>query len=95
MLQIKLQVMTTIGDLAGLPKGTRIATNHNKLLILDDFAGGHYWFEDGELTPYSPIVDWLPVIVLPPPVDLQGEAARLARENVCELRVEDEEELGG
>lgn len=34
MLQIKLEVARTIGELAGLSPGTRIATNHNKLLVL-------------------------------------------------------------
>jgi hypothetical protein len=93
MLQIKLQVITTLGDMAGLPPGTRIATNHNKLLVLDEFAGDrYYWFEQGELTPYAPLLEWLPVIVLPQTVDFLGQVARdakAARPTVCELRVED------
>jgi transcriptional regulator with XRE-family HTH domain len=63
---VELRVLRTIGELAGLPEGTRIATNRNKLLVLEQAVGGHYWFEEGELTPYSAIIDWLPVIVLPP-----------------------------
>jgi hypothetical protein len=93
MLQTKLQVITSLGDMAGLPPGTRIATNHNKLLVLDVFLHSSRelaWFEEGELTPYTPIVDWLPVIVLPPTVDFLERIAReAARPTVCELRVED------
>jgi hypothetical protein len=66
MRTAELQMASTIGELSGLPKGTRIATNHNKLLVLDEGYGSQYWFEEGELTPYSPIVDWLPAYVLPP-----------------------------
>jgi hypothetical protein len=62
-------VAGTIGDLAGLPIGTRIATNHNKLLICDEFAGGRFWYEEGELTNYSPMVHWLPAYILPAAVD--------------------------
>jgi len=57
-------VATSIGDLAGLPVGTRIATNHGKLLICGQFAGGLHWYEKGELTNYQPLVHWLPAIIL-------------------------------
>jgi hypothetical protein len=65
----QVPVARTIGELAGLPLHTRIATNHGKLLRLDEGYGSQYWFEEGELTPYSPIVDWLPALILPAPVD--------------------------
>jgi hypothetical protein len=35
----RVKVASTIGELSGLPIGTRIATNHNKLLLLGEFAG--------------------------------------------------------
>jgi hypothetical protein len=90
MLHKDLQVARTIGELAGLSPGTRIATNHNKLLILDEFAAGHAWFEQGELTPYQPLVHWLPAFILPPRVyTLAAEEA--AYGTVCELRVEEDE----
>jgi hypothetical protein len=63
---IQLRKITTLGDFAGLPVGTRIATNHNKLLILEEFPGGPYWFEDGGQTPCQPLIHWLPVYILPP-----------------------------
>lgn len=88
MLQIKLQVITAPGDLDGLPLGTRIATNNNKILFRDEAWGRKHWIEEGTLSPFfEPLVQWLPVIVLPPPVDLLSEAARAT---VCELRVEDD-----
>lgn len=59
----------TIGEMAGLPVGTRIATNHNKILILDFAFGREYWIEEGTLSPfYDPLVSWLPAIILPPVV---------------------------
>jgi hypothetical protein len=67
--QVSVTVAQSIGDLAGLPLGTRIATNHNKLLVLDRYIDQRYWFEEGELTPYQPLVHWLPAIILPPVVD--------------------------
>src|ERR671926_946503 len=71
MRTVELQIIYTLGEMGGLPVGTRIATNHNKLLVLEEWIKGHrtYWMEEGELTPYSPLVHWLPVIVLPPVVD--------------------------
>jgi len=57
-------VATSIGDLAGLPEGSRIATNHNKLLICGKFAGGLHWYEQGELINYQPLVHWLPAVIL-------------------------------
>jgi transcriptional regulator with XRE-family HTH domain len=62
---VELRVLRTLGEIGALPEGARIATNHNKLLVLEEAYGGMYWFEEGELTPYSAIIDWLPVIVLP------------------------------
>jgi hypothetical protein len=67
MKNARIQVATSIGDLAGLPVGTRIATNHNKLLVLDKYIEQPYWFEEGELTPYRPLVHWLPAFILPAP----------------------------
>jgi hypothetical protein len=69
-----LLIVETIGELAGLPMGTRIATNHNKLLIHGEFAGSHYWYEEGELVNYSALVDWLPAIVLPPVMDYKEDS---------------------
>jgi hypothetical protein len=54
----------TLGELAGLPVGTRIATNDDKLLILGEMAGPQWMDRTGQL--YSPLVSWLPVLVLPP-----------------------------
>lgn len=73
MREAKVEIVCTLGDLAGRELGTRIATNHNKLLVLDVGYGSEYWFEDGELTPYSPIHEWLPVVVLPPVVREENE----------------------
>ena len=68
--RIELELIYTLGEMAGLPVGTRIATNDNKLLTLEDsFLHQRHWFEEGELTHYSPIHEWLPVIVLPPKVN--------------------------
>lgn len=61
------RLVWTIGDMAGLPIGTRIATNDDKLLILAAEMGGPQWTDrTGQL--YSPLVSWLPVVVLPPRV---------------------------
>jgi hypothetical protein len=68
-----LIVATTIGDLSGLPQGTRIATNHNKLLLLGEFAGQPHWYEEGELVNYQPLVHWLPAYILPPVVDHKAD----------------------
>lgn len=62
---VMCQRVWTIGEMAGLPTGTRIATNDGKLLFLAEMFGGHQWVDrTGQL--YSPLVSWLPVIVLPP-----------------------------
>lgn len=61
-----LRVAETIGDLAGMPVGTRIATSHNKILERDEAWGREYWIEPGTLSPYfEPLVHWLPCVVLP------------------------------
>ncbi len=86
---VELRVARTIGELSGLPLGTRIATNHNKLLVLDVFAGAPFWFEEGELTPYLPLVRWLPAYVLPTAVDHLRDVARKV---VCEVLVEEDDE---
>ena len=66
----KIDVARTIGELAGLPTGTRIATNHNKILELDEGWGRQYWIEPLTLSPfYEPLVEWLPAYILPPVVD--------------------------
>jgi hypothetical protein len=88
----EVKVIRTLGELAGLPLGTRIATNHNKLLILDTFAGAEWWFEEAGLQPYSALVEWLPVIVLPPVADRADPPPPLATGTVCELRMEDDDE---
>jgi hypothetical protein len=69
----QIDVARTIGDLSGLPLGTRIATNHNRLLICDKFAGGLHWYEQGELILYQPLVHWLPAFILPPVVDHKAD----------------------
>lgn len=61
------RLVWTIGDMAGLSVGTRIATNDGKLLFLAEMFGGRQWVDRaGQL--YSPLVSWLPVVVLPPAV---------------------------
>jgi hypothetical protein len=69
----RVKVASTIGELSGLPIGTRIATNHNKLLLLGEFAGSEHWYEEGELTNYQPMVHWLPAYILPAPVDPKAD----------------------
>lgn len=83
MLHIKLQVVTAIADLNGLPLGTRIATNHNKILFLDEAWGRQHWIEEGTLSPlFEPLVHWLPAFILPPPVDYLREIARRVTEEM-------------
>jgi hypothetical protein len=66
----KIDVARTIGDLAGMPVGTRIATNHNKIMEREDAWGRQYWIEPGTLSPYfEPLVHWLPAFILPPVQD--------------------------
>jgi hypothetical protein len=54
-----------------LSTGTRIATNDNKLLVLDeDGRGGRYWIVPGTLEPYREAPEeWIPAIILPPAID--------------------------
>ena len=73
MTKVPVKVLRTIGDFGGLPIGTRIATNHNKLLMLESAMGSIYWYEQGELQPYIPLVHWLPAYVLPPAVDHKSD----------------------
>ena len=61
---IAFKYVWTIGEMAGIPLGTRIATNDGKLLFLADVLGDRHWVDHtGQL--YSPLVSWLPVVVLP------------------------------
>ena len=78
-------VAETISDLDGLPVGTRIATNHNKIFELDQIetvtkrsdAGQRYWIETGTLQPfYQPLTHWLPAYILPAVVDHKADDAR-------------------
>jgi len=71
--EVPMKALWTLGDFAGLPDGTRIATNHNKLLILEDFNGLQWWHEEGELQNYAPMVHWLPAYLLPPVVDHKSD----------------------
>lgn len=67
--RITVTVARTIGDLAGLPVGTRIATNDNRILERDEAWGKEYWIEPGTLGPFfEPLVHWLPCVILPPAV---------------------------
>lgn len=67
METVSIDVARTIGDLAGLPLGTRIATNTNKILERERAWGRQYWIEGGTLSPYfEPLVHWLPAYILPP-----------------------------
>jgi hypothetical protein len=67
---ISLQMADTADDLADLPLGTRIATNTNKVLFLDEAVGRQHWIEEGTLEPFfQPRAAWLPAIILPPVVD--------------------------
>lgn len=74
MKNVRIQVATHVEDLAGLPVGSRIATNTNKIFELDMIetvtgradAGETYWIEPGTLRPYSkPPAGWLPAFILP------------------------------
>jgi hypothetical protein len=70
----QIDVAYTIGELSGLPVGTRIATNHNKVLERDDAWGRQYWIEPMTLSPfYEPLVEWLPAFILPPVVDHKAD----------------------
>lgn len=74
---LTIPVLRTLADFKELPVGTRIATNTNKLLVLEESPGlrGYkarfYWYEEGELLPYTPSRTWLPAFVLPPVVTVQ------------------------
>lgn len=61
---IKLRQITTIGDLAGLSDGVIIHTAHGKTMEL---INGH-WQTPNSMAWWSPIVDWLPALVLYSPV---------------------------
>ena len=74
----RIQVATHVEDLdkAQLPVGTRIATNHNKILVLDEIeagrrdAGARYWIEPLTLQPMPDAMKhWLPAFILPDPVE--------------------------
>jgi hypothetical protein len=80
-LNIKLTVALRAEDLAGVPAGTRIATNDNKILELDMVetptmrpdAGQRYWIVPGTLEPfYEPPARWFPAFILPPAIDLKA-----------------------
>lgn len=61
-------------DLEGLPTGSRILTNHNKIFELDVIEGDHEdagtlcWIEPGTLQPFPAegLAHWLPAYALPP-----------------------------
>jgi hypothetical protein len=76
--EVSLQLAETVDELAGLPLGTRIATNTNKVLILDEAWGRSHWIEEGSLEPFfQPRAVWLPAIILPPvKSDVEGPAPR-------------------
>lgn len=74
----RIQVATHVEDLDKdkLPVGTRIATNHNKILELDVItgdrkdAGTRYWIEPMTLQPMPDAMKhWLPAFILPDPVE--------------------------
>jgi hypothetical protein len=74
MRNTRIQVATHVEDLNpnGLPVGTRIATNHNKILVLDEVeegradAGNRYWIEPMTLQPLPNAMEhWLPAYILP------------------------------
>lgn len=69
----RIQVATHVQDLEPekLPVGTRIVTNHGKVLELDEItaAGERYWIEPGTLQPFHTVPQaWLPAYILPAPV---------------------------
>lgn len=77
MKNVRMQIATHVRDLepSGLPLGTRIVTNHNKVFELDIIetptgrkdAGERYWIEPGTLQPYHcALGHWLPAVILPP-----------------------------
>lgn len=75
---LEVRVARTIGDLAGLPIGTRIATNDSKLLELyvgpKPGVNSSSWIIPGTLEPfYQALVSWLPAVVLPPVVDPRAD----------------------
>lgn len=79
MDNIRIQVATHVEDLdkGALPVGTRIATNHNKVLVLDEIeegrrdSGSRYWIEPLTLQPMpNAMRHWLPAYILPPPREI-------------------------
>jgi hypothetical protein len=74
MMSQQIDVARTVGDLSGLPVGTRIATNHNKIMEREEAWGREYWIEPMTLSPYfEPLVHWLPAFILPPVVDHKAD----------------------
>lgn len=71
---VELYVATEPRDLTGLPVGSRILTNHDKIFELDAIepgrhdSGALYWIEPGTLQPFPPegLDHWLPAYLLPP-----------------------------
>jgi hypothetical protein len=78
MKNVRIQVATLVEDLdvGSLPVGTRFATNHNKILELDEITdkgrkdtGKRFWIEPMTLQPLPVAMDhWLPAFILPAPV---------------------------
>lgn len=56
-------VVPTLGDLAGLKRGTRIATNDDLVLTLSD---GRHWVDRNGIEHYSDLAAWLPAVIIPP-----------------------------
>lgn len=55
--------VTTLGTLSGAPDGVVILTAHGRVMQ----HKAPYWKSPGSMTDYTPIVDWLPAIVLHEP----------------------------
>ena len=55
MKNVRIQVATHVEDLEGLPVGTRIATNHNKILELDQIEAAEYPEPVPEETGFGPM----------------------------------------
>lgn len=56
-------LVPTLGDLAGLKVGTRIATNDDLVLTLSD---GRHWVDRNGIEHYSDLAAWLPAVIIPP-----------------------------
>lgn len=61
------RVANTLDAISGLPLGTRLATNTNKIMVLEEREDGvRYWIEPGTLEPFVRArFEWLPAYVLP------------------------------